>query len=155
MKSKKMIKIFVFLFLFFSKICRLFHKIYNSLLIAESSQNFHNYTILYRKHYTFSIFRDLYNFSTWSNLRYINLSFSYNCKSFINSNSIFINLQKFSCVTFRIVFLHEFFFLTRKIFLKLYEEIFFSNRTKISHAFKFVRVSFNVGFLDDARNILW
>lgn len=99
---------------------------------------------MYRKHYTFSIFRDLYNFSTWSNLGYINLS-----KSFINSNSIFINLQKFSCVTFRIVFLHEFFFFfsNEKDFLKLYEEIFFSNRTKISYAFKFVRVrSFNVSF---------
>lgn len=112
-----MIKTFVFLFsFFFFKLRRLFHKIYNSFLITES-ENFHNSIyiyILYRKHYTFSIFRDLYNFSTWSNLGYINLS-----KSFINSNSIFINLQKFSCVTFRIAFLREFFFfffLTRKIF---------------------------------------
>lgn len=100
MKSKKMIKIFVFLFLFFSKICRLFHKIYNSLLIAESSQNFHNYTILYRKHYTFSIFRDLYNFSTWSNLRYINLSFSYNCKSFL-SYKLKVYIHKFTEILVR------------------------------------------------------
>lgn len=127
-----MIKIFVFLFLFFSKIRPLFHKnLQFSLLIAES-ENFHNYIhILYRKHYTFSIFRDLCNFSTWSNLRYINLS-----KSFINSNSIFINLPKFSCVTFRIVFLHEFFFfffLTRKIFFKtLWRNIFFQPNKNIS-----------------------